>query len=124
MHILNGIERIEVSLRMQIGYILGRTSPFAHQPKSKFVSVFAEEFIDPLTDALTSRHAQWLHRVDTRQNDSDEAFVTRFRTKYDDQKPIEYFSFWGPSILRLGATVGGRDYCPWEPPVAFLRATQ
>ena len=98
LHVLDGIERIEVSLRMQIGYILGRTSPFAHQRKSTFVSSFTEEFIDQRTDKLTSRHAQWLHRVDTRQKDSDEAFVAHFRTKYDDQMPV-----WAlTEILKMG----------------------
>ena len=98
MLVLDGIERIEVSLRMQVGYILGRVSPFAHQYKSTFVSAFTEEFVDLRTDSLTSRHAQWLHRVDKRQKDSDEAFVTHFRTKYDDQMPI-----WAlTEILEMG----------------------
>lgn len=98
MLVLDGIERIEVSLRMQIGYILGRISPFAHQHKSTFVSAFTEEHLDLRTNSLTSRPAQWLHRVDTRQKDSDEAFVTHFRTKFDDQMPI-----WAlTEILEMG----------------------
>lgn len=40
MLVLDGIERIEVSLRMQVGYILGRVSPFAHRYKSTFVLAF------------------------------------------------------------------------------------
>ena len=98
MLVLDGIERIEVSLRMQVGYILGQVSPFAHQHKSTFVSAFTDENIDPQTDTLTSRHAQWLQRVDARRTDSDEAFVTHFRTKYDDQMPI-----WAlTEILEMG----------------------
>jgi hypothetical protein len=37
--------------------------------------------------------------------------------------PHEYFTVWGPAILWLGATRGKRDYCRWEPPVAFLGDT-
>lgn len=98
MLVLDGIERIEVSLRMQIGYILGHASPFAHRHTSTFVSAFTEEHIDPQTNTLTSRHAQWLKRVDARRTESDEAFVAHFRTKYDDQMPI-----WAlTEILEMG----------------------
>lgn len=96
--VLDGIERIEVSLRMQIGYILGRTSPFAHLQPSTFVSAFTEEHLDTRTNTLVSRHSQWLQRVDARRTDSDEAFVAHFRTKYDDQMPI-----WAlTEILEMG----------------------
>lgn len=87
MLVLDGIERIEVSLRMQVGYILRQVSPFTHQHKSTFVSAFTDEHIDLRTDTLTSRHAQWLQRVDARRTDSDEAFVAHFLTKYGDQMP-------------------------------------
>ncbi|MEV8143738.1 Abi family protein [Specibacter sp. NPDC078709] len=96
--VLDGIERIEVSLRLQIGYILGRSSPFAPQQPSAFVSAFTGEHLDPRTNTMSRRHAQWLQRADARRTDSDEAFDTHFRTKYDDQMPI-----WAlTEILEMG----------------------
>ena len=44
--------------------------------------------------------------------------------RYLQSPASEYFSFWGPALLRLGATTGKREYCPWEPPIALPGATQ
>lgn len=99
MLILEGIERIEVSLRMQIGYVLGRRSAFAHLDSGTFVASFSAAQLDPKTgDAAPSKHAQWLSRIQDRQNGSDEAFVAHFREKYDNQMPI-----WAlTEIMELG----------------------
>lgn len=98
MLVLEGIERIEVSLRMQLGYVMGRVSPFAHLQESTFVSSFTDSFLDPETGEPTSRHAEWVRRVEARRNSSDEAFVAHFREKYDGQMPI-----WAlTEILELG----------------------
>ncbi|MEE1621430.1 Abi family protein [Zafaria sp. Z1313] len=64
MLILEGIERIEVSLRMQIGYVLGRRSAFAHLEPGTFVAAFTDPQMDPETGAsLPSRHEQWTTRI-------------------------------------------------------------
>ncbi|MEB0267469.1 Abi family protein [Cryobacterium sp. 10I5] len=99
MLVLEGIERIEISFRMQIGYVLGRQSAFAHMDPVNFVNSFTESQTDKATgDTLPSRHAQWIERVKERQADSDEAFVAHFRNKYDDEMPI-----WAlTEILELG----------------------
>ncbi|WP_125612647.1 Abi family protein [Specibacter cremeus] len=98
MLVLDGVERIEISMRMQIGYILGRVSPFAHRQTSTFISSFTDQYPDPQSNVMTSKHAEWLKRVDARRADSDEAFVAHFRTKYDDQIPI-----WAlTEILEMG----------------------
>lgn len=99
MLILEGIERIEISLRMQIGYVLGRRSAFAHLEPGTFVAAFTDPQIDPDTGApLPSRHEQWITRIRERQNGSDEAFVAHFRDKYEDRMPI-----WAlTEIMELG----------------------
>ena len=99
MLVLEGIERIEVSLRMQIGYVLGRKSPFAHLDPENFVDSFTDEQVDRATgESAPSRHHQWIERVTHRKAESKEAFVVHFRTKYDEKMPI-----WAlTELLELG----------------------
>jgi abortive infection bacteriophage resistance protein len=99
MLILDGIERIEISLRMQIGYVLGGRSAFSHFEPATFVGSFTDTQVDPATGGpAPSKHEQWIARMRERQNGSDEAFVTHFREKYDDRMPI-----WAlTEIMELG----------------------
>ncbi len=88
MLVLEGIERIEISLRMQLGYVLGRKSPFAHLDATQFVSSFTAVEADAGGINRPSKHEVLISRTRERQNSSDESFVTHFRQKYDDQMPI------------------------------------
>lgn len=99
MLILDGIERIEVSLRMQVGYVLGRRSAFAHLDPATFVAPFTEARTDDATgQPAPSKHEEWILKVTERQNASDEAFVAHFREKYENRMPI-----WAlPEILEMG----------------------
>ncbi|PPG66530.1 abortive phage infection protein [Rathayibacter rathayi] len=98
MLVLEGVERIEIALRTQLGYSLGRLSPFAHEDGSTFVPTFTQPRTDEEGDPSPSHHHEWLDRVRDRQSNSDEAFVAHFRTKYDDRMPI-----WAlTEILELG----------------------
>ncbi len=100
MLVLDGVERIEIALRTQIGHTVGRVGPFAHQTTSTFVSAFTESHTDATTGLTSpsSRLDGWLTRVQERRDSSDEAFVAHFRAKYDDQMPI-----WAlTELLELG----------------------
>lgn len=98
MLVLEGVERIEIALRTQLGYSLGKLSPFSYEDRSTFVSAFTQPQVDEEGAPSPSRHDAWLERVRERQSGSDEAFVTHFRTKYDDRMPI-----WAlTEILELG----------------------
>ena len=98
LHLLEAVERIEVSLRTQVGYILGQRSPFAHLDHRVFTPAFTASCMDPGTGVMTSKHAEWISRVDERRASSKEAFVEHFRRKYDDRMPI-----WAlTEILELG----------------------
>ncbi|MGP5317482.1 Abi family protein [Arthrobacter rhombi] len=99
MLILEGIEQIEVSLRMQVGYVLGRRSAFAHLDPATFVGAFIDAGTDPTTGESTlSKHERWILKAAERQNASDEAFVAHFREKYEDRMPI-----WAlTEILEMG----------------------
>lgn len=95
--VLDGLERIEVAVRMRIGYVLGRRSAFAHEDPSCFTHAFTAEITDTRTPS-PSKHVQWLERVSSRKSSSDEQFVEHFREKYDDRMPV-----WAlTEILELG----------------------
>lgn len=99
MLVMDGIERVEVAVRMQVGYVLGYRSPFAHLDIANFTSSFTELRADAETgEELPSNHDEGLRRVKERRDGSDEAFVAHFRDKHDDQMPI-----WAlTEILELG----------------------
>lgn len=97
MLVMDGIERIEVAVRMRIGYVLGRRSPFAYEDPACFTEAFTAESTDA-RDPAPSRHVQWLQRVNDRKAGSDEKFVEHFREKYDDRMPV-----WAlTEVLELG----------------------
>lgn len=98
--VMDGVERIEVAVRMRIGYVLGHRSAFAHLDPGTFLPTFVAPLVDTESGLATgpSKHAEWMQRVDERRASSDEAFVAHFRNKYDDQMPI-----WAlTEILELG----------------------
>ena len=97
MLVMDGVERIEVAVRMRIGYVLGRTSAFAHEDPGCFTEAFTSQSTDTRSPA-PSKHVQWLQRVNDRKASSDEQFVEHFRQKYDDRMPV-----WAlTEILELG----------------------
>ncbi|KLL95292.1 hypothetical protein NJ76_28025, partial [Rhodococcus sp. IITR03] len=53
MLVMDGLERIEVAVRMQIRYVLGRTSPFAHTDPANFTETFTSEGTDPASGEPT-----------------------------------------------------------------------
>lgn len=98
MLVMDGIERIEVALRMQIGYVLGRVDPFAYEDPDCFIETFTAPTKTESGEPDLSKHAKWLARVYARKASSDEPFVKHFRDKYDDRMPV-----WAlTEILELG----------------------
>lgn len=97
--VMDGMERIEIAVRMRVGYALGRSSAFAHEDPAYFTDAFTAEGIDLDTAAPTlSPDVRWLRRVDERRASSDEQFVVHFREKYDDRMPV-----WAlTELLELG----------------------
>ena len=94
---MEAIERIEIAVRMRIGYVLGRRAAFAHEEPSCFVESFATGITDTRAPR-PSRHVEWLQRVNARRASSDELFVEHFRDRYDDRMPV-----WAlTEILELG----------------------
>lgn len=97
MLVMDGVERIEVAVRMRIGYVLGRRSVFAYEDPACFTEAFTAQTTDARAPEA-SKHVQWLQRVNARKAGSDEQFVEHFRIKYDDRMPV-----WAlTEILELG----------------------
>lgn len=99
MLVMDGVERVEIAVRMQLGYVLGRTSAFAHEDPSCFTEAFAASGTNPESgETVPSSHARWLERTAERRAKSDEQFVAHFRQKYDDRMPV-----WAlTELLELG----------------------
>lgn len=92
--ILNGLERVEVAMRSQIGYTLGQHDPLAHKNPALFRSTF--------------KHSQWLAKADQRVNRSRgrDAFVDHHIVNYGGDLPIwvltDVLDFADLSILFSG----------------------
>lgn len=59
MLVLDGLERIEVAIRMRIGYVLGKRSAFAYEDPSCSTQSFTAAGSGP----TPSKHMQWLERA-------------------------------------------------------------
>jgi abortive infection bacteriophage resistance protein len=94
--VMDGVDRIEVAVRMRVGYVLGRRSPLAHLDPATFHPAFVVPRLEPAGGwpTVPSRHADWLHRVARRRDASDEAFVAHFRERYDGEMPV-----WALTLL-------------------------
>ena len=82
---LDALERIEVSVRVQASLILSARDPFAHRDPNRLHGNFAKK-VDPATNK--TRHQAWLDRLDEITDRSKEEFVQRYRQKYSSPLPI------------------------------------
>lgn len=98
--LLDGLERIEVSVRTEVALALGRYDPLAHRDPTNFDGNFTKT-----PPNWTSKHQQWLTRLDDKASDSKEEFAAHFRSKYPQQHmpvwiAIELLDF-GPLSIAL-----------------------
>lgn len=85
---LDAVERIEISVRMRIGYVLGKRSPFSHLDSSTFDESFVRRY----------KHGEWVAKAQQSHQRSHELFVQHFDNTYDGQLPI-----WAlTELLELG----------------------
>lgn len=75
---LDGVDRIEVSLRMRLGHTLGEVDPFAHLDTSTFDPTFVRRY----------KYARWLADASENHLRSGEHFVRHYADKYDGDLPI------------------------------------
>lgn len=76
---LDGLERIEIALRVDMAYLLGKRDIFAHRHIAHFHPTFAAR-IDARTGK--TKHQLWLEKYDTLVIRSKEDFVKHHRQKY------------------------------------------
>lgn len=86
MLMLDGIERLEVALRVQIALLLGQRDPWAHRLPVHLHGNFSR--LNPAT--RTTQHQDWLDRTDEAFNKSREEFAKHFRSRY----PGESLPIW------------------------------
>lgn len=85
MLMLDAIERVEVALRVDIALEVGKRDPLAHRMPKHLDGVFAKRVQQPKG---TTRHADWLDRLDHYTNRSKEDFVKRFQSQYTSPLPV------------------------------------
>ena len=82
---LDALERVEIALRVDVALMLGARSPWAHREPEHLHGHFATKFE---TGGTTSRHQNWLKRLDQMFSRSNDEFVKHFKRKYFDKPPI------------------------------------
>ncbi|MFF0491410.1 Abi family protein [Nocardia sp. NPDC004068] len=110
LHVLDGIERVEVALRMRLGHVLGASHAFAHLDPSaldpSFTLMDERNPVSSRAQWLDSKHAEWTRIVLAEEKRSNEDFVRHFKAKYGLPLPIwaltEILTFGNISVLLAG----------------------
>jgi abortive infection bacteriophage resistance protein len=109
LHVLDAIERIEITTRFRVGYTLGRRGAFAHLDQANLDAAFDAA----RTGKPASRYGEWRTRLASEQARSSEDFIEHFRARYDDELPVwvatEILDFGGLSVLYSGLKRVDRD---------------
>lgn len=108
---MDALERIEVSVRVEIALHLSARDPFAHRNPAQLHGDFAKK-IDP--GSRRTKHQEWLQRLDDITNRSKEEFVERFRSKYASPLPlwiaVELWDFGSLSYFLSGMRHADRTH--------------
>ncbi len=92
--VLDAIERVEVTLRTQIGYVIGHKSgPFGYED----ARLFRDDFGD---SSGRHSHDRWLQRLGEETERSQEVFVTAYRRKYDRSSHLQIWM--ATEVMSLG----------------------
>lgn len=119
LHVLGGIERIEIAMRVRVGHALGRRHAFAHLDPAYLDGRF--------TECRAGRCAfdGWRKRLTEAQERSTEEFVKHFKENYGGQLPVwvatEIMDFGTLSHLYSGAKRNDRDAIATSLGVADMR---
>ncbi|WBT09014.1 Abi family protein [Corynebacterium sp. SCR221107] len=116
--VFEGIRAIEISLRSEIGHVLGMVSAFAHCDPSclapeftKFNSGRPPGLLH--ADWAISEHAKWLKQVDKEERRSSDVFIEHFEDKYGRPLPVwvmtEILAFGTLSTLFSGMKQNSKD---------------
>jgi abortive infection bacteriophage resistance protein len=108
LHLLDALERIEIAVRVMIGFTLGRRGAYAHLDAGNLDGRFTRS-----NGGRRSTYDRWLDKVLTAQIRSSEDFVQHFQRKYDGRLPVwvltEILDFGSMSYLFQGLQASDRN---------------
>jgi abortive infection bacteriophage resistance protein len=95
-HILRGVEKIEISLRTAVTYILSTKTDnsFVHYDEKIFHSNFLEE------NGQRHNYGKWLYKIETQIEGSSDEFIKHYNKKYNNFPRIPIWMF--TEILTIG----------------------
>ncbi len=108
---LDALERIEVALRVDIAYLLGKSDPFAHENPACFHGKFSKRIKPPHS---STEHQKWLEKYERQLKVSRRVpFVEHYRQKYGRLPiwvAIEVWDFGMMSSLYAGLKKKDQDW--------------
>jgi len=109
--VMDALERVEIAVRVQIAYVLGRDDAYCHLDPDVFDGRFTRP--RPSRDGGESGHQEWLRKLHDRQRRLKDDFVKHFDEKYDGAMPIwvaiEVLDLGSLSLLFQGCKRRDRD---------------
>ncbi|HWD82194.1 MAG TPA: Abi family protein, partial [Kribbella sp.] len=108
LRLLDALERIEIAIRVKIGFTLGRRGAYAHLDAENLDGRFTRS-----DGGRPSTYDRWLQKVLAAQARSSEDFVLHFHSKYDGRLPVwvitEILDFGALSYLFQGLQAADRN---------------
>ncbi|MEV5960485.1 Abi family protein [Kribbella sp. NPDC051952] len=108
LQVLDAVERIEIAVRVLIGFTLGRRGAYAHLDGGHLDGRFTQS-----SGSRPSTYDRWLRKVLAAQTRSSEDFVVHFQHKYDGRLPVwvltEILDFGSMSYLFQGLKASDRN---------------
>ncbi len=108
LHVLDAIERVEIALRVMIGFTLGKRGAYAHLDSANLDGQFSRS-----NGTRPSMHEEWLTKLLGAQARSSEEFIVHFQRKYDGRVPVwvvtEIMDFGSAAHLYRGLKAADRN---------------
>ena len=108
LHVLDALERIEIGVRVLIGFTLGRRGAYAHLDAGNLDGRSTQS-----SGGRPSTYDRWLRKMLAAQTRSSEDFVLHFQHKYDGRLPVwvmtEILDFGSMSYLFQGLKSSDRN---------------
>ncbi|WP_371405928.1 Abi family protein [Kribbella sp. NBC_00662] len=108
LQLLDALERIEIGIRVMIGFTLGRRGAYAHLDAASLDRRFTRS-----DGRHPGTYDRWLRKVLAAQTRSSEDFVLHFQHKYDGRLPVwvitEILDFGAMSHLYQGLQFADRS---------------
>jgi len=95
LHVLDAIERVEIALRVMIGFTLGKRGAYAHLNRANLDGQFIRS-----NGRRSSKYDEWITKLLGAQARSSEEFIVHFQQKYDGRLPVWVVT----EIMDFGAT--------------------